>query len=272
MLKATAERSPRTWHSALTATARARAARGRSRRIALLAILAGTGLTSTGAQPTNDLDAFETCEAIRAGFRAFRHDAFPEGKWTCEAGVLRSVKGQRVDLITRGEYQDFELELEWKVSFGANSGIMYGVTEAATETYWSGPEMQINDDPHHPDGLQPKTSAGGLYDLIGPSDRGAFKPTGDYNHIRIVSRSGHVEHWLNGIRVVAYEWDSPELRALIQQTKFAQAPLFMKQRRGHIALQSEGDEVWFRHIRIRRLSPDASDKRTSAADAGPAAK
>lgn len=207
------------------------------------------------AESESSVESFDTCESIRANFRAFHGDAFPEGKWTCEDGVLRSIPGKRVDVMTRGEYEDFELELEWKVAHGANSGIMYGVSEAGTDTFWSGPEMQINDDPNHPDGLQPKTSAGGLYDLIGPSRRDALKPTGEFNHVKLVSRAGHIEHWLNGIKVVEYEWGSPAMLALIKETKFATAPLFMKTRKGHIALQSEGDEVWFRHIKIRRLNP-----------------
>lgn len=205
--------------------------------------------------PPPPAESYDTCEAVVANFRAFHGNTFPADKWTCADGVLRSVPGRRVDLVTRAEYEDFELELEWKVAHGANSGIMYGVSEAAAETYWSGPEMQINDDPHHPDGLEAKTSAGGLYDLIGPARRDLLRPTGEFNRVRLVSRGGHVEHWLNGVRVVAYEWDSPEMRALIRGTKFATAPLFMKKRLGHIALQSEGDEVWFRAIHIRRLTP-----------------
>jgi hypothetical protein len=195
----------------------------------------------------------DTCASIQAAFRGFHRDAFPEGWWTCADGVLKSVKGRRVDLITRDQFEDFELELEWKVTTGANSGIMYGVTEAGTETYWSGPEMQINDDPNHPDGLQPKTAAGALYDLLPANEHKRLRPTGEFNQVRIVSRHGHVEHWLNGALILEYEWNSPAMRALIAGTKFAHAPLFMKSRRGHIALQSEGDEVWFRHIRIRRL-------------------
>lgn len=209
--------------------------------------------TALFAGTESAVESFESCESIRANFRAFHGDTFPDGKWICENGVLHSVPGKRVDLITRAEYEDFELELEWKVAHGANSGVMYGVSEAGAETFWSGPEMQINDDPHHPDGLQAKTSAGSLYDLIGPNRRDLLKPTGEFNHARIVSRAGHVEHWLNGVKVLAYEWDSPELRALIKETKFATASLFMRNRKGHLALQSEGDEVWFRHIRIRRL-------------------
>lgn len=197
--------------------------------------------------------ALDTCASIKAAFRGFHQPTFPEGQWVCEDGVLKSVKGRRIDLITCEEYEDFELELEWKVSVGGNSGIMYGVSEAGTATFWSGPEMQINDDPNHPDGLQPKTAAGALYDLIAANDRKQLKPTGEFNAARIVSRAGHVEHWLNGALVLEYDWNSPAVRALIAATKFARAPLFMTSRHGHIALQSEGDEVWFRHIRIRRL-------------------
>lgn len=222
-------------------------------RVAIVAFCC-LSTAALSARTESAVESFDTCESIRANFRAFHGDAFPEGKWTCDEGVLRSVPGKRVDLITRAEYEDFELELEWKVAPRANSGVMYGVSEAGTDTFWSGPEMQINDDPNHPDGLQPKTSAGGLYDLIGPSRRDLLKPTGEFNHARIISRRGHIEHWLNGVKVVAYEWDSPELRALIKETKFAAAPLFMRSRKGHIALQSEGDEVWFRHIRIRPLA------------------
>jgi hypothetical protein len=235
-------------------------------RVAIAALFClSAAAVFAGAEPV--IESFDTCESIRANFRAFHGDAFPEGKWTCSDGVLRSVAGQRVDLVTREVYEDFELELEWKVSRGANSGIMYGVSEAGTDTFWSGPEMQINDDPNHPDGLQPKTSAGGLYDLIGPSRRDVLKPTGEFNHVRLVSRNGHIEHWLNGVKVVAYEWNSPEMRALIKGTKFATAPLFMQNRKGHIALQSEGDEVWFRHIRIRRWP--AADAPATASDSSP---
>jgi hypothetical protein len=223
-------------------------------------LCAWSGLVVAPLLGQGDWESFESGESIQANFRAFRGEGFPTGKWVCERGELHSVKGQHVDLITRAEYEDFELELDWKVTYGANSGIMYGVSEEASETFWSGPEMQINDDPHHSDGLQPKTSAGGLYDLIAPSRRDLLKPTGEYNHVRIVSRGGHVEHWLNGVKVVEYEWNSPELRALIRQTKFASAPLFMKSRKGHIALQgTEGDEVWFRNIRIRKLNTDAGE-------------
>jgi hypothetical protein len=240
---------------------------GRHRFITGLAALAVALLGAfvrLAAQAAHESGTLESCADIVAAFREFHGPNFPTGKWACDGGELHSVKGKRVDLITREEYEDFDLELDWKVAFGANSGIMYGVSEAGADTFWSGPEMQINDDPHHPDGLQPKTAAGALYDLLGPNDRKQLRPTGEYNHARIISRGGHVEHWLNGAKILEYEWASPAMRKLIDQTKFKDAPLFMKNRKGHIALQSEGDEVWFRHIRIRHLPESPAPPKTPA--------
>ncbi len=195
----------------------------------------------------------DTCARLTNAFRGFHQDTFPTGYWTCEAGVLRSISGRKIDLITREKYEDFDLELDWKVTPGANSGIFIGVTEAASETYWSGPEMQINDDAINPDGKTPNTSAGALYDLIAPNDKKSLKPAGEYNHAGVISRGGRVQYWLNGAKILEYDWDSPAIRELIHHSKFKDAPCFMKNRNGHIALQSEGNEVWFRNIRIRRL-------------------
>jgi len=197
--------------------------------------------------------ALDTCKRITNAFRGFHHDSFPEGFWTCQDGVLRSIPGQRMDLITREKYEDFDFELDYKLTPGANSGIFIGVSEATTETYWSGPEMQINDDLINPDGKTPNTSSGALYDLIAPNESKHVNPTGQYNHAGVLSRRGHVEYWLNGAKILEYDWDSPAMRALINQSKFKDAPYFMKDRNGYIGLQSEGDEVWFRNIRLRRL-------------------
>jgi hypothetical protein len=192
------------------------------------------------------------CSAITNQLRGFHVKTFPTN-WVCEVGVLHSIKGPGTDLITAEKFRDFELTLDWKVTKGANSGILYGVSEATTDTYWSGPEMQVNDDPNHPDGKTPRFSAGSLYDLIAPNESKKLFRTGEWNHVRIVSRKGHVEHWLNAAKILEYDWDSAAMKDLIAKSKFATAPQFMKDRNGHIALQHHGDEVYFRNIHIKRL-------------------
>jgi hypothetical protein len=219
-----------------------------------LSVLVAVSGCKSSESPNQKEMVLDTCERITNAFRGFHRDSFPQGYWTCEDGVLRSIRGMRNDLITREKFEDFDLELDWKVTPGANSGIFIGVTEATEETYWSGPEMQINDDIINPDGKTPNTSAGALYDLIAPNDSKRLMPVGEYNHAGVISRGGHVEYWLNGAKILEYDWNSPAMRELIGQSKFKDAHYFMKDRNGYIGLQSEGDEVSFRNIRIRRLN------------------
>jgi hypothetical protein len=189
-------------------------------------------------------------------WRGFRRDSFPSKCWNVEGGELQTIKdcdkSDRIDIITKDTYQDFELELEWRVSPGGNSGIIYLVSEDEDESWKTGPEMQVLDDDKHPDGKNPKTSAGALYGLIAPTNK-TLKPVGDYNKVRLIVRNGHVQHWLNGRKVVEYDLGSDMLKALIAQSKFKDYPHFAQNRKGHIALQYHGDEVWYRNIRIRAL-------------------
>ena len=112
-------------------------------------------------------------------------------------------------MITVERFADFELSLEWKVGPGGNSGVFYRLTEEERAPYWTGPEMQILDDDGHADGRNLKTSAGSNYALHGPSEE-VVRPAGEWNHARIVVNGSHVEHWLNGAKVVAYELWTPE--------------------------------------------------------------
>ncbi len=185
-------------------------------------------------------------------WRAYRGDRLPAG-WQVVDGALTRVASAG-DIVTREEFQDFELALEWKVEPGGNSGIMYRVAEAPElETVWqSGPEYQLLDDARHPDGRRPETSAGACYGLY-PAPRGVVRPAGEWNETRIVIQGNHVEHWLNGQRVVSYELGSGDWEERVRRGKFATMPRYGREPRGHIALQDHGDRVAYRNIRIRLL-------------------
>ncbi len=185
-------------------------------------------------------------------WRAYRGDRLPAG-WQVVEGALTRV-APAGDIVSREEYRDFELALEWKVQQGGNSGIMYRVAERPElETVWqSGPEYQVLDDAGHPDGRRPETSAGACYGLY-PVPRGVVRAAGEWNEARIVVRGAQVEHWLNGQRVVSYELGSRDWEERVRASKFAVMPRYGREPRGHIALQDHGDWVAFRNIRIRPI-------------------
>lgn len=155
------------------------------------------------------------------------------------------------DIASDAQYGDFELELEWQVAPGGNSGIFYRAHDAAP-VWHSAPEMQILDDARAEDRHEPSHRAGSVYDLYAPTQATA-RPAGEYNRVRIVARGGRVEHWLNGHLVVRYDLDSADWKRRVAASKFADLPGFATARRGHIALQDHGDVVRFRNLRIRPL-------------------
>lgn len=185
--------------------------------------------------------------------RGYGRSSWPTGHWVIDGDALRAVPGPGTDLISRDAYRDFELEFEWRVSAGGNSGVMYRVAETEEPPWTSGPEYQILDDSVHRDGRVPATSAGALYDLIPPGPEKSLMPVGSFNSGRIVVRDGRVEHWLNGAMVVTYRWNEADVRARIAASKFAELGGFMASDEGHIVLQHHGEEVWLRAVRIRRL-------------------
>jgi Domain of Unknown Function (DUF1080) len=194
-----------------------------------------------------------------AGLRSYGEAALGAGtlpaSWVVADGRLRTIAGTGVDLVTTDVFGDFELELTWAMTHGANSGVMYRVIESADPSWASGPEYQLLDDAGHPDGANPLTSAGALYGLIAPGPGKHLAPVGDDNESRIVVRDGHVEHWLNGEQVVAYDWRSDEMLALIAASKFRDSPAFMTADEGRVAFQHHGQEMSFGSIRIRSLAP-----------------
>jgi hypothetical protein len=185
-------------------------------------------------------------------FRGFRQVSFPTNSWVVAGDSLKSLPGTKVDLITREQYENFELELEWKVAKEGNSGIMFHVSEDEAETYITGPEMQIVDDANTEDGANPKTSAGALYDLIAPTNKRCH-PAGEWNRVRVSVQGTHVEYWMNGAKVVEYELGSESLKTLIGNSKFKGWPGFAREKTGYIALQNDGSSVWIRKVRVRRL-------------------
>jgi hypothetical protein len=187
-----------------------------------------------------------------SGWRGYKGAPAPT-KWRVENGAITlGAEGRDGDIVTADEFENFELQLEWKISEGGNSGIIYFVreVEGAEQTYSTGPEMQVLDDARHPDGKLPSHRAGALYDLL-PASKAAAAPVGTWNKVRIISRNGRIEHWLNGRKVVATRYGDEGWRRLVAGSKFKAMPHFAKLPRGRIALQDHGDRVWYRNIRIR---------------------
>lgn len=204
------------------------------------------------------------------GWRSARAENFPEKGWLMEDGVLTVQPGDGGestgggDIVTRDQFSDFELKLDFKITEGANSGIKYFVQPELNKGEGSaiGCEFQLLDDSRHPDatmGVKGNRTLGSLYDLIPaanlsvPSRGKEFRGTGEWNQARIVVRGNHAEHWLNGFKVVEYERNTPMFRALVAYSKYKVWPNFGDWAQGHILLQDHGDKVSFRNIKIREF-------------------
>jgi hypothetical protein len=183
-----------------------------------------------------------------AGWRGFHQQAMPAG-WQVVDGALTRV-GKGGDIVTEGEFGDFDLAFEWQVAPGGNSGVFFGVSEQAKEVWHTAPEYQILDNAGHKDGATPVTSTGANYALHAPT-KDVARPAGQWNQSRIVVQGSHVEHWLNGQKIVEYEIGSPDWKARVAASKFKEHPAYGTARPGRIALQDHGDRVAYRNIKIR---------------------
>ena len=188
---------------------------------------------------------------IVKGLRGYKQSGFPDS-WEIVDETLKTIPGHGVDLISEEIYKNFELELEWKVPEGGNSGIFYFATEEGDYIWQSAPEMQVLDDEKHTDGENTLTSAGSLYAMIAPSAR-VVKPVGSFNQVQIKVKDNHVEHWLNGTKIVEYIYGSDMMWDLVAKSKFSTMPQFAKASEGHIGLQGDHGVIWYKNIRIRRL-------------------
>src|ERR1700744_4703723 len=182
--------------------------------------------------------------------RGYMMDSFPSQAWKVEDGALVAQTGvPNVDFLTRKKYKNFELSLQWAVSKGGNSGVFYYVQEKSAHQSHNGnspnwldnPEMQILDDIGFNDTAAIR-SAGSLYDLIGPVGK-VLKPVGEFNEVRLIVNHGHVETWLNGIKLVESELGSEQLKALIATSKFKNNPNFAQSTDGYIMFQHHGQKV-----------------------------
>jgi len=178
-------------------------------------------------------------------------------RWKAANGELyldKTVTEGHGDLVTNGEFQDYEFALEWKIDACGNSGVIFNVVDESKydATYHTGPEMQVLDNTCHPDAKIIKHRAGDLYDLISCSKE-TVKPAGEWNQARIVSKKAKMEFWLNGTKVVEFTMHTPAWDEMVAKSKFKSLPAFGKALKGHIALQDHGDGVHYRNIKIREL-------------------
>jgi len=202
------------------------------------------------------------------GWRGAYKEKFPDKGWNVENGTLTIQKSDGSesqsfgDIVTDDEYGNFDLMFDFKLSDGANSGLKYFVVEQQPKPKGSafGLEYQVLDDAKHPDakmGRNGNRTVGSLYDLIPAKDK-QVNPIGEWNTGRVLVRGSHVEHWLNGKKVVEYERGSEEFRKLVGMSKYA-APSYNANGRfgeapkGHILLQDHGDQVSFRNLKIKTL-------------------
>jgi len=197
------------------------------------------------------------------GWRGYRKQTLPPG-WKVVDGVLARVRGGAGgkgagggdDIVTTEEFENFDLHLEWKTVAKGNSGVLYHVSEEPVTAWHYAPEVQILDNTAHP-GRSPKQLAGACYDLYAPA-KDATRPVGQWNHMRILVQGAHVEHWLNGGKIVEYELWSEDWNRRVARSKFKNRPKFGTIKKGPICLQDHSDRIEFRNIKIRPLPADAT--------------
>lgn len=244
-----------------------------------LALTAGGLARQRVTAPPNTLSVSEKSEGWKLlfdgrtliGWRGYDARTDPARGWNVLDGCLKNAKNDGRpgsgggDIVTAEQFTDFDFRFEWRISRGGNSGIKYFVLErlgtpGATMYVGDdgrsavGHEYQLLDDDVHPDAKNgPLRQAGALYSLVPPSEAKRLKPVGEFNDSRILVQGKHVEHWLNGAKIVEYELESRALFDAVAKSKYKDVPGFGTKFKTRILLQDHGDEVWFRNMRIRPL-------------------
>ncbi len=189
-----------------------------------------------------------------SGWRMAQRDSAPDATWIAENGILSfdPAKGHGSDIITSKSFKDFDFSADFKISDGGNSGIKCFLLPETN----LGCEFQIIDDNKHPDaklGVNGNRKTGALYDLFPPAANKHYKGAGVWNTARIVSKGNHVEHWLNGKKILEYERGSDKFKQAIAESKFKDTKGFATATSSPILLQAHGDKVWYRNIKIKEL-------------------
>ena len=225
----------------------------------VFAVLLAT--TALAAPPANQLtDAEKTAGwkllfdgQTTAGWHTFKTTAFPAKGWEVEDGWLHCLGTTGGDIISDGEFDNFELQWEWKQAPAGNSGVKYFVTESRKTAL--GHEYQMIDDAREPDAklANGKRGTAAFYDVLKPTAVPPTKPPGEANNSRILIQGNHVEHWLNGTKVLEYECGTDAIKAAVAESKFKSTVGFADKIKGHLLLQDHHSEVWFRNLKIREL-------------------
>jgi len=230
-----------------------------ARGLTVLVIAMPASRTATAQTAPNTLTTRERADGwtllfdgrTTTAWRGYKEQTIPAG-WSVRNGTLTKSTGTE-DIVTTGEYGDFELDVDWKIGTGGNSGIFYRGTEEYDHVYWSAPEFQLLDDANAPDGKSRLTAAGSDYGLY-PSPAGIVKPAGEWNTTRIIVKGAHVEHWLNGKKLLSYELWSPSWSAKVKQSKFAPYANYGMAKKGLIAIQGDHPGVLaLRNIKLKAL-------------------
>lgn len=184
-----------------------------------------------------------------SAWRTFGGADFPKEGWEVKDGCLHlKPDGKGGELVTRDAFDNYEFEWEWRIAPKGNNGIKYLVTEARPHT--PGPEYQMVDDSTM---NSPRRQTAAFYEVLPLQVKTTVHPPGKWNRSRLIVRGDHVEHWLNGVKVLAYELGSAAVKAGVANSKFRDIPDFDKKIRGHILLTNHHSEAWYRKVRIREL-------------------
>jgi hypothetical protein len=189
------------------------------------------------------------------GWRGYSKPDMAGLRWVVKDGAIclpaadgSDTLGHR-DIISADKFSDFELTWQWQVQAGSNSGVKYFVVEEGKAAI--GHEYQIIDDARHPDAkVSPERQTASFYDVKSATAR-PTRPVGEWNTSRVLVSGAHVEHWLNGTKVLEYELSSPQILAAVQDSKFNKTPGFGTKKTGHILLQDHGDAVCYRNIKVK---------------------